>query len=97
MLSLVAVAATNLVVVITSCAENSATNCRAFATTSLPNFMPGATVIFIEVFNQASIAGYNKFAIPITCMIFCCILAIFLLKFTPETFGKDMEFAEDES
>jgi hypothetical protein len=58
--------------------------------------MLGATVIFIEVFKQALVAGYNKFASPIICMIFCCILALFLLKFIPETFGKDMEFAEDE-
>lgn len=94
---MVAVAATNWVVVITSCAENFGKNCRAFATTSLPNFMLGATVIFIEVFKRASVASYNKFASPIICMIFCCILALFLLKFIPETFGKDMEFAEDES
>jgi hypothetical protein len=96
MLSLVAVAATNWVVVITSCTANFGTNFRALATTSLFNFMRGATFIFIEVFKQASVASYNKFATPIICMIFCCIFALFLLKFIPETFGKDMEFAEDE-
>jgi hypothetical protein len=96
MLTFIAIAATNWVVVITSCAENFGTNYRALATTSLPNFIRGSAVVFIEIFKQASLAGYNKFVVPMLCLIISSSVAILLLKLIPETFGKTMEFVEED-
>jgi len=96
MLTFIAIAATNWVVVITSCAEHFGTNYRALATTSLPNFIRGSAVVFIEIFKQASLADYNKFVVPMLCLIISSSVAILLLKLIPETFGKTMEFVEED-
>jgi MFS family permease len=93
-LFLLGASAANWVPIITTCAENVGTNFRALATTSLPNFIRASAVIFIEIFKQAVSAGASKLIVPVTSLICVAAIGLFLLRFIPETFGKELEFLE---
>lgn len=93
-LFLLGVAATNWVVVITTCAETVGTNFRALATTSLPNFIRASAVIFIEIFKNTASLPISKLLVPSMCLIFVSSVGLFLLRLIPETYGKELEFTE---
>jgi len=94
LLFLLGVAATNWVVVITTCAETVGTNFRALATTSLPNFIRASAVIFIEIFKNTASLSISKLLVPSICLLSVSLLGLFLLRLIPETYGKELEFLE---
>jgi MFS family permease len=83
-------------VFMTSASEQFGTNLRATATTTAPNFVRSATVPLTLSFaalknGRLGVAG-SALAVGVPCLV----LAFVSLASLPETYGKDLDFVDDE-
>ena len=79
---------------VTIAAENFGTNLRATVTTTVPNFARGALVLIVPFFKAmklqfGQIGG--AYAVGATTII----IALAVLYFLPETYGKDLDYLEE--
>ncbi|MGI8891936.1 MAG: MFS transporter [Bacteroidia bacterium] len=82
-------------VFITTAAELFGTNIRATVTTTSPNFVRGAVILLTILFNAGSgIIGIINSAMIVG--FITIILALFSLSFLEETFGKNLDYTEDD-
>jgi MFS family permease len=82
-------------VFVTIASENFGTNLRATVTTTVPNFARGAlvpiTLFFKAVVPSAGLIGGAYIVGGV-----CVVIALAVLYFLPETFGKDLDYLEQE-
>ncbi len=82
-------------VFVTIASENFGTNLRATVTTTVPNFARGAlvpiTLFFKSVVPTAGLIGGAYIVGGV-----CVVIALSVLYFLPETFGKDLDYLEQE-
>lgn len=82
-------------VFVTIASENFGTNLRATVTTTVPNFARGAlvpiTLFFKSVVPSAGLIGGAYIVGGV-----CVVIALAVLYFLPETFGKDLDYLEQE-
>jgi hypothetical protein len=80
---------------VTIASETFGTNIRATVTTTVPNFVRGATVPIVLSFKSLSTSLGEVNAALIIGGI-CMTLSLLSLLVLPETFGKDLRFLEGE-
>ena len=81
-------------VFITTAAEHFGTNIRATVTTTSPNFVRGAVVLLTIMFEYGrSFLGIINSAIAVG--LLTIILALISLRYMEETFGKDLDYVEE--
>jgi MFS family permease len=81
---------------VTIASETFGTNIRATVTTTVPNFVRGATVPIVLSFKWlAGSMGDTKAALFIGGI--CLALSFIALLVLPETFGRDLHFVEEEN
>ncbi|MCF8248074.1 MAG: MFS transporter [Saprospiraceae bacterium] len=79
---------------VTIAAENFGTNLRATVTTTVPNFARGALVLIVPFFKAMKVEFGQiggAYAVGATCVI----IALTVLYFLPETYGKDLDYVEE--
>lgn len=79
---------------VTIAAENFGTNLRATVTTTVPNFARGALVLitpFFKTMKEAFGQIGGAYAVGATCVF----IALAVLYFLPETYGKDLNYLEE--
>jgi MFS transporter, putative metabolite:H+ symporter len=82
-------------VFITTAAEHFGTNIRATVTTTSPNFVRGAVVILTILFEAGrSYIGIINSAIIVGAITI--IIALYSMYYLEETFGKNLDYTEDE-
>lgn len=79
---------------VTIAAENFGTNLRATVTTTVPNFARGALVL-IAPFFKAMKAEFGQIGGAYAVGATCVIIALAVLYFLPETYGKDLDYVEE--
>ena len=87
-------ASADWVLVLSIAAESFGTNIRATATTSIPNVIRGAAVLFVYLFSQGKLF-FDPWLAALVVSIFgslCSFIALFFMK---ETFGKNLKFIEE--
>jgi MFS family permease len=81
---------------VTIASETFGTNIRATVTTTVPNFVRGATVPIVLSFKwMAGTMGDTNAALLIGAI--CLTLSLLSLLALPETFGRDLQFVEEEN
>lgn len=81
---------------VTIASETFGTNIRATVTTTVPNFVRGATVPIVLSFKwMAGTIGDTNAALLIGAI--CLTLSLLSLLALPETFGRDLHFVEEEN
>ncbi len=81
---------------VTIASETFGTNIRATVTTTVPNFVRGATVPIVLSFKwMAESMGDTNAALLIGAI--CLTLSLLSLFALPETFGRDLHFVEEEN
>lgn len=81
---------------VTIASETFGTNIRATVTTTVPNFVRGATVPIVLSFKwMAGTMGDTNAALLIGAI--CLTLSLLSLLALPETFGRDLHFVEEEN
>ena len=81
---------------VTIASETFGTNIRATVTTTVPNFVRGATVPIVLSFKwMAESMGDTNAALLIGAI--CLTLSLLSLLALPETFGRDLQFVEEEN
>lgn len=81
---------------VTIASETFGTNIRATVTTTVPNFVRGATVPIVLSFKAlASSMGEVNAALLVGGI--CLVLSLLSLLALPETFGRDLQFVEEEN
>jgi MFS family permease len=81
---------------VTIASETFGTNIRATVTTTVPNFVRGATVPIVLSFKwMAGTIGDTNAALLIGAI--CLTLSLLSLLALPETFGRDLQFVEEEN
>lgn len=78
---------------VTIASETFGTNIRATVTTTVPNFVRGATVPIVLSF-KAMAGGVGDVAAAAIIGGVCLLLALLSLLALPETFGRDLQFVE---
>ncbi|MDZ4751118.1 MAG: MFS transporter [Flavobacteriales bacterium] len=78
---------------VTMASEQFGTNIRATVTTTVPNFVRGANIPIIASYVSLS-AGLGNIDAALTVGMVCVGLALIALYSVPETFGKDLNYAE---
>jgi len=81
---------------VTIASETFGTNIRATVTTTVPNFVRGATVPIVLSFKSLSSSIGEVNAALIVGGI-CLTLSLLSLLVLPETFGRDLRFVEEEN
>ncbi len=81
-------------VFVTIASENFGTNLRATVTTTVPNFARGALVPITLFFKQMKEA-YGLIGGAYVVGAFCVVVALLVLYFLPETYGKDLNYVEE--
>ncbi len=79
---------------VTIAAENFGTNLRATVTTTVPNFARGALVL-ITPFFKAMKAEFGQIGGAYAVGATCIAIALAVLYFLPETYGKDLDYEEE--
>ncbi|MEK7253979.1 MAG: MFS transporter [Bacteroidota bacterium] len=82
-------------VFVTIASENFGTNLRATVTTTVPNFARGALVP-ITLFFKAVTPSFGLIGGAFVVGGTCVAIALAVLYFLPETFGKDLDYLEQE-
>jgi putative MFS transporter len=80
---------------VTIASETFGTNIRATVTTTVPNFVRGATVPIVLSFKSLS-ASMGEINAALLVGGICLTLSFLSLLVLPETFGKDLRFVEGE-
>jgi hypothetical protein len=81
---------------VTIASETFGTNIRATVTTTVPNFVRGATVPIVLSFKAIS-PGMGEMNAALVVGGLCMLLSILALFVLPETFGRDLHFVEEEN
>lgn len=81
---------------VTIASETFGTNIRATVTTTVPNFVRGATVPIVLSFKSLSSSIGEVNAALIVGGV-CLMLSLLSLLVLPETFGRDLRFVEEEN
>ncbi|MBD1392095.1 MFS transporter [Mucilaginibacter glaciei] len=81
---------------VTIAAEQFGTNIRATVTTTVPNFVRGSLIPINIAFN-AFVVHYGMIKSGYIMMIILTVLSLFALSQLKETFGKDLNYIEDEA
>jgi putative MFS transporter len=79
---------------VTIASETFGTNIRATVTTTVPNFVRGATVPIVLAFKALAGSTGDVAAAAIVGGV-CLLLALLSLLLLPETFGRDLQFVEE--
>ncbi len=79
---------------VTIAAENFGTNLRATVTTTVPNFARGALVL-ITPFFKAMKESFGQIGGAYAVGATCVFIALAVLYFLPETYGKDLNYLEE--
>lgn len=81
---------------VTIAAEQFGTNIRATVTTTVPNFVRGSLIPINLAFN-AFVVHYGMIKSGYIMMIILTLLSLFSLSQLKETFGKDLDYIEEEA
>lgn len=81
---------------VTIAAEQFGTNIRATVTTTVPNFVRGSLIPITMAFNAFK-ANYGMITSAYIMMGMLTIVALFSLSQLKETFGKDLDYIEEEA
>jgi len=81
-------------VFVTVASEQFGTNLRATATTTIPNFVRGATVAVTTGFNYLKTGSYNTLTAGIIVGVVVLLLSIYSSFSVEETFHKDLDYHE---
>jgi len=81
-------------VFVTIAAENFGTNLRATVTTTVPNFARGALVL-ITPFFKAMKESFGQIGGAYIVGATCVFIALAVLYYLPETYGKDLNYVEE--
>jgi putative MFS transporter len=81
---------------VTIAAEQFGTNIRATVTTTVPNFVRGSLIPINMAFN-AFVIHYGMINSGYIMMVILTLLALFSLSQLKETFGKDLDYMEEEA
>lgn len=81
-------------VFVTIASENFGTNLRATVTTTVPNFARGALVL-ITPFFKAMKESFGQIGGAYIVGGVCVVIALGVLYFLPETYGKDLDYVEE--
>ncbi|MFM7726774.1 MAG: MFS transporter, partial [Flavobacteriales bacterium] len=81
---------------VTIASETFGTNIRATVTTTVPNFVRGATVPIVLSF-KALTHNYGEINAALIVGGICLTLSLLSLLVLPETFGRDLRFVEEEN
>ena len=81
---------------VTIAAEQFGTNIRATVTTTVPNFVRGSLIPINMAFN-ALVLHYGMIKSGYIMMIILTLLSLFSLSQLKETFGKDLDYIEEEA
>ncbi|TWR31285.1 MFS transporter [Mucilaginibacter pallidiroseus] len=81
---------------VTIAAEQFGTNIRATVTTTVPNFVRGSLIPINMAFN-AFVVKYGMVKSGYIMMIILTLLSLFALSQLKETFGKDLNYIEEDS
>jgi putative MFS transporter len=81
---------------VTIAAEQFGTNIRATVTTTVPNFVRG-TLIPINMAFNAFVVHYGMVTSGYIMMVLLTIISLFALSQLKETFGKDLDYIEEEA
>jgi MFS transporter, putative metabolite:H+ symporter len=81
-------------VFVTIAAENFGTNLRATVTTTVPNFARGALVL-ITPFFKAMRESFGQIGGAYIVGAVCVVIALSVLYYLPETYGKDLDYVEE--
>lgn len=79
---------------VTIASETFGTNIRATVTTTVPNFVRGATVPIVLSFKSLS-GAWGEVNAALVVGGICLLLSLLSLLVLPETFGKDLQFLEE--
>jgi MFS family permease len=79
---------------VTIASETFGTNIRATVTTTVPNFVRGATVPIVLSFKSLS-GAWGEVNAALVVGGICLLLSLLSLLVLPETFGKDLKFLEE--
>jgi hypothetical protein len=82
-------------VFVTIASENFGTNLRATVTTTVPNFARGALVPITAGF-KGLVPGLGLIGAAYAVGAICVVIALMALYFLPETYGKDLDYLEQE-
>ncbi len=82
-------------VFVTIASENFGTNLRATVTTTVPNFARGALVL-ITPFFMAMKESFGQIQGAFIVGGICVFIALAVLYYLPETYGKDLNYLEEE-
>ena len=81
---------------VTIAAEQFGTNIRATVTTTVPNFVRGSLIPINMAFN-AFVVHYGMIKSGYIMMVILTLLSLFALSQLKETFGKDLDYIEEEA
>ncbi|MBD1365924.1 MFS transporter [Mucilaginibacter sp. ZT4R22] len=81
---------------VTIAAEQFGTNIRATVTTTVPNFVRGSLIPITMAFNALK-ANYGMITSGYIMMVILTVIALFSLSQLKETFGKDLNYIEEEA
>ncbi|MBL4676518.1 MAG: MFS transporter [Mucilaginibacter sp.] len=81
---------------VTIAAEQFGTNIRATVTTTVPNFVRGSLIPITLAFNALKVS-YGQISAGYIMMIALTVIALFALSQLKETFGKDLNYIEEEA
>jgi hypothetical protein len=81
---------------VTIASETFGTNIRSTVTTTVPNFVRGATVPIVISFKALS-ASMGEVNAAMLVGGICLLLSFLSLLVLPETFGRDLRFVEEEN
>ncbi|MEO7212377.1 MFS transporter [Mucilaginibacter sp.] len=81
---------------VTIAAEQFGTNIRATVTTTVPNFVRGSLIPITMAFNAFK-ANYGMITSGYIMMVILTVIALFSLSQLKETFGKDLNYIEEEA
>ncbi|MBB5394467.1 MFS transporter [Mucilaginibacter sp. AK015] len=81
---------------VTIAAEQFGTNIRSTVTTTVPNFVRGSLIPINMAFN-AFVVHYGMVTSGYIMMVILTLIALFSLSQLKETFGKDLDYIEEEA
>jgi hypothetical protein len=81
---------------VTIASETFGTNIRATVTTTVPNFVRGATVPIVLSFKGLS-GSMGEVNAALLVGGICMLLSFLAIVVLPETFGRDLHFVEEEN
>ena len=81
---------------VTIASEQFGTNIRSTVTTTVPNFVRGSLIPINMAFN-AFVAHYGMIKSGYIMMVILTVISLFSLSQLKETFGKDLNYVEEEA